>query len=199
MQDGQNNFILPINMNFDKITTMDYRRVFIENSYVFLTIVTSKRRKILVKNIEIIKNAIYKVIKKYNCELFAICILPDHLHLIIKPYEISDYPIIVSQIKMNFSRNIDIKSIENYSLSKSKNSKRELDVWQRRYWEHTILSENDLYKHLDYIHYNPMKHYNIAPKDWRYSSFKKFVKLKYYEETWCNFEDKHCINSMNCE
>ena len=70
-------------MNFDKITTMDYRRVFIENSYVFLTIVTSKRRKILVKNIEIIKNAIYKVIKKYNCELFAICILHDHLHLII--------------------------------------------------------------------------------------------------------------------
>ena len=131
--------------------------------------------------------------------MFAICILPDHLHLIIKPYEISDYPIIVSQIKMNFSRNIDIKSIENYSLSKSKNSKRELDVWQRRYWEHTILSENDLYKHLDYIHYNPMKHYNIAPKDWEYSSFRKFVKLGYYDANWCNFEDKHCINSMNCE
>ena len=178
---------------------MDYRRVFIENSYVFLTIVTSKRRKILVKNIEIIKNAISKVIKKYNCELFAICILHDHLHLIIKPYEILDYPIIVSQIKMNFSRNIDIKSIENYSLSKNKNSKRELDVWQRRYWEHTILSENDLYKHLDYIHYNPMKHYNIAPKDWRYSSFKKFVKLKYYEENWCNLQNKYDINSMNLE
>lgn len=44
-----------------------------------------------------------------------------------------------------------------------------------------------------------MKHYNIAPKDWRYSSFKKFVKLKYYEENWCNLQNKYDINSMNLE
>ena len=59
--------------------------------------------------------------------------------------------------------------------------------------------QNDLYKHIDYIHYNSMKHYQIAPKDWEYSSFRKFVKLGYYDANWCNFEDKHCINSMNCE
>ena len=63
----------------------------------------------------------------------------------------------------------------------------------------TILSEDDLYKHLDYIHYNSMKHYNIAPKDWEYSSFQKFVQLKYYDENWCNSQDKYDINSMNFE
>ena len=41
-------------------------------------------------------------------------------------------------------------------------------------------------KHIDYIYFNPMKHYNIAPKDWEYSSFKKYVNNKLYDINWCN-------------
>ena len=44
-----------------------------------------------------------------------------------------------------------------------------------------------------------MKHYNIAPKDWEFSSFHKYVKRKFYEESWCNFEDKNKINDLNIE
>ena len=44
-----------------------------------------------------------------------------------------------------------------------------------------------------------MKHYQIAPKDWAYSSFKKFVQQGFYEENWCNFEDKNGINNMDLE
>ena len=72
-------------------------------------------------------------------------------------------------------------------------------IWQRRFWEHTIRDENDLYKHLDYIHYNSVKHYGIAPRDWNCSSFNKFVKMGYYEKDWCNLEDKYKINEMDCE
>ena len=59
--------------------------------------------------------------------------------------------------------------------------------------------EDDLYKHIDYIHYNSMKHYDIAPKDWKYSSFKKFVHNGFYEIDWCNFEDKYKIKELNIE
>ena len=52
---------------------------------------------------------------------------------------------------------------------------------------------------LDYIHYNSMKHYNIAPKDWEYSSFRKFVKNGFYNLDWCNFNDNHRINELNYE
>ena len=52
---------------------------------------------------------------------------------------------------------------------------------------------------LDYIHYNPMKHYQITPKDWKYSSFKAFVKKGFYESDWCNFEDKNNIEDLNFE
>ena len=53
--------------------------------------------------------------------------------------------------------------------------------------------------HLDYIHYNSMKHLNIAPNNWKYSSFKKFVNNGYYEENWCNFRDKNNINNLELE
>lgn len=111
--------------------------------------------------------------------------------MIIKPNDIKTYPKIIGSIKSNFTKMSGL----NYSLNKSGES----DIWQRRYWEHTIINEEDLYKHIDYIHYNSMKHYNITPKDWEYSSFKNFVNNGYYDIDWCNFDDKFNICEMNLE
>ena len=85
------------------------------------------------------------------------------------------------------------------SSSKSKINKREKGIWQRRFWEHTIRNEQDLNVHLDYIHYNSYKHYKISPKDWKYSSFDKFVKNNFYDIDWCNFEDKNKISNLDFE
>ena len=72
--------------------------------------------------------------------------------------------------------------------------------WQRKYYDHILRNENDFYKHLDYIHYNPIKHdYVKKAKDWKYSSFKKFVRMGYYDENWCNFEDKNDIKKLDFE
>ena len=50
--------------------------------------------------------------------------------------------------------------------------KREAGIWQRRYWEHTIRDEQDFAAHMDYIHFNPVKHRLAAhPADWPFSSF----------------------------
>ena len=67
--------------------------------------------------------------------------------------------------------------------------RKEAGVWQRRFYDHIIRNQDDFNKHADYIHYNSYKHYQIPPKDWKYSSFKKFVKLGYYNIDWCNFEN----------
>ena len=168
---------------------MNYRRVFIQNSYLFLTIITNNRLPLLIKNISFLKESIESVKQIYDFEVFAYVVLPEHIHCIVKPSNILDYPKIVKSFKYSFTKIVGLV----------KPTYPKIKYWQNRYWEHTILTEDDLYKHLDYIHYNPMKHYNIAPKDWRYSSFKKFVKLKYYEENWCNLQNKYDINSMNLE
>ena len=119
--------------------------------------------------------------------------------MIIKPYEIKDYPKIIQQLKRYFSQNIDKSNLSNYTLTSGNIKRKESDIWQRRYWEHTIIDEKDLNKHLDYIHYNPTRHYNISPKDWKYSSFHKFVKQGFYNDDWCNFDNKHNINDLNYE
>ena len=179
---------------------MNYRRLFVKNSYVFITIVTAKRRKILIDNIDILRNAFKNTINSFNYEIYAICVLPDLIHMIIKPFDINDYPKIVQQVKRYFSQNIDKNTLDNYSLTSGNVKRKECDIWQHKYWEHTIRDENDLNKHTDYIHYNPLKHkYVNKVSDWDYSSFKKFVQNKLYDINWCNFEDNNNITELDYE
>jgi len=178
---------------------MNYRRVFIPNSAVFITIVTSRRRKLLIKNIAILREAFKFSIQKYKYSILAISVLEDHLHMIIKPKEIHDYPFIVKDIKIQFSKNLDTSQIKDYTLSASKLMKNEKDIWQRRYYEHTIKDEEDFYRHVDYIHFNSLKHYNIAPKNWPFSTFKTFLMQGFYDENWCNFDNKYKIDKLNYE
>ena len=103
---------------------MNYRRLFIPNSFIFLTIVTSKRRPILINNIKLLRRALRKAVENYNCKIIAICVLPEHIHRIIKPYQINDYPYFVKQFKTYFSTNIDILTLENYELTNSNINKK---------------------------------------------------------------------------
>jgi len=67
----------------------------------------------------------------------------------------------------------------------SRLAKRERGIWQRRFWEHTIRDEADYQRHLDYIHYNPVKHdWSKSPADWPFSSFKRLVGRGYYPVDW---------------
>ncbi|MDR3575309.1 MAG: hypothetical protein P4L50_15725, partial [Anaerolineaceae bacterium] len=58
----------------------------------------------------------------------------------------------------------------------------EAAIWQRRFWEHTILDDEDLNRHIDYIHYNPVKHGLVSKaSDWPWSSFHRYVQMGYFE------------------
>ena len=166
---------------------MNYKRLYIPNGLIFLTIVTNNRIPILTDNIDIICKVTQNVSKYYNFEIFAYSVMPDHIHCIIKSEPIKNYPKIVKSFKYSFTKNVGLVKPTYKRL------------WQNRYWEHTIRNENDLYKHLDYIHYNCVKHYDIAPKEWKYSSFKSFVTNGYYEKEWYNVDDKYNICNLNYE
>ncbi len=176
----------------------NYKRLFLNDyKYVFITVVTYNRMPILIDNIDLLKQSIKHAHLKYSFNIVAISVMPDHLHLIIKLDNINDYPKIMYSIKYYFSRHIRIQDLQ---LSESKLKKGKKGVWQRRYWEHTIRDENDLYKHLDYIHFNPVKHKLVSSlMDYKYSTFEKFVKLGFYEKDWCNFGDKNQINDLDFE
>lgn len=170
---------------------MNYKRLFIQGGYVFLTVVTNQRKPILINNIDLLRNAFKNTKKNYAFEIFAIVILPDHFHVLLEPQNINEYPKIISSIKHCFSRNInDVGQVcPTYDRTKG--------IWQRRYFEHTIRDEKDLNNHLDYIHYNPVKHgYVKAAKDWEFSSFRKFVETKNYDENWGSDDDIKHIETL---
>lgn len=85
----------------------------------------------------------------------------------------SNYSTRISLIKSNFSRQID----RTETISKYRVNKRERGIWQRRYWEHMIQDTKDYEHHINYIHYNPVKHgYVLNPAEWRFSSIHRFIK-----------------------
>ncbi len=173
----------------------NYRRAFIENSYVFITVVTFNRHPILIDNIDLLKESIRNSQKYFNYQIIGLVILPEHFHIIIKPNIIHEYPRIIASIKYYFSRNsnLTIHYSSHQTLNNSQLKKREKGIWQRRYWEHTIKDQEDLNRHLDYIHYNPVKHRAVSSvRDWMYSTFHEFVKLGYYDVNWGSIDDiKH--------
>jgi putative transposase len=86
-------------------------------------------------------------------------------------------------IKSHFSRRCDLTCQGQVSLSRQR--KQEKAVWQRRLWEHQIRDEADFVQHVEYIHYNPVKHGLVnAPIDWEYSSFRRYVEAGRYPAHW---------------
>lgn len=161
---------------------------------VFITVVTYNRQPILIDNINLLRQSLKD--SRYNFNIIAGVVLPEHFHILIKPENIKELPKIIFSIKYRFSRNIGGIGIPPYELKR----KGERKIWQSRYYDHIIRNEKDLEKHIDYIHYNPIKHGFVTKAiDYPYSSFEKFVSQGYYDKDWCNFEDKNKITNMDCE
>ena len=152
-------------------TNMNYHRIFMQNSFVHIVLVSYGRKPIFTDNITLLRKAFANSKKFFKYEIVAICILPDHIHLILNPENIDHYPKIITAIKYYFSRNSTAKT---QSPSYGYLNKKEKGIFQRRYFEHTILNENDLNNQINYIHYNPVKHgYVKSVKDWGVFFFRK--------------------------
>ena len=104
---------------------MNYRRLFIQNSIVFITVVTFERQEILIQNIDLLRNAIKQTKQKYKFDIVAICVLKNHIHMLLKTRSIKEYPDIIKNIKRNFSIDFDISQIPDYYESDSRKSKGE--------------------------------------------------------------------------
>ena len=176
---------------------MNYRRVFIQNSYVHLIIVSYKRKNIFIKNIDLLRKSFQNSLEFYDFEIIAICVLSDHIHVILNPKDINEYPKIITSIKYYFSKNYNV-GVETPTYGYL--NKGEKGIFQRRYFEHTIINEQDLENQINYIHYNPVKHGLVKKvKIWEYSSFHKFVKNGLYEENWGSSKDVENIINLNFE
>jgi putative transposase len=151
-----------------------YRRAKIKAGTFFFTVTLANRSSdLLVQEIHRLRSAYVSAQRRFPFKTIAICVLPDHLHAVWSlPPDDADFPLRWNLIKSGFSRGLPASA----NRTESKIAKREKGIWQRRYWEHAIRDDADLARHVDYIHFNPVKHGYVAKVcDWPHSSFHRFV------------------------
>jgi putative transposase len=165
----------------------NYRRAVAPGGVFFFTVVTHNRSPIFAneKNVEKLRQAFRKIRTARPFEIDAIVILPDHLHCIWRlPDKDSDFS----------GRWREIKKAASRAIAPDSDAKKERKVWQRRFWEHAIRDEEDWRRHMDYIHYNPVKHGLVSrPGAWPWSSFARCVERGWYDAAWGSVEPEGIV------
>lgn len=154
---------------------MRYRRANTPGATYFFTLNAADRSgQLLTDHIDALRDSFRAVRSSRPFVLNAICVLPDHLHLLMTlPPDDADFSMRVMLIKQGFSRRVPLGE----RISASRASKGERGLWQRRYWEHLIRDDADFERHVDYIHFNPVKHgWAERAADWPHSSIHRWIR-----------------------
>jgi putative transposase len=166
----------------------NYRRALEPGGTYFFTLVTDRRQRLFEDTTarQLLHNAIRLIQTEQPFDLKAIVLLPDHVHCIWRlPEEDADFSIRWACIKRHFTKARITSGGQELPISRARREHREREVWQKRFWEHRIRNEEDLIRHVNYIHYNPIKHGLVrCPHAWPYSSFHRWVRDGYYREGW---------------
>ncbi|GGA05360.1 transposase [Amylibacter cionae] len=171
------------------IRMVNYRRPKIAGATVFVTVVLAHRGEdILVRYIDVLRGAVRQTLRAQPFGMDAFVVLPDHFHCVITlPDGDADYARRIGAIKARFVMGIrkvgyvpplDVPVVSRGRFAGLKPGlrleKREVGVWQRRFWEHHIRDERDYRNHLRYCWNNPVKHgYVTRAKDWPSSSYHR--------------------------
>ncbi len=143
------------------LTMYHYRRAKVPATIYFFPGVSYRRQHILCNApvCTTLRAAIKDVQTRYPFTTDAWVLLPDHLHCLwTLPRGGGDFTLRWGLIK----RKVSLACAKDYKrrkwLTDSKRKHRESTLCQRRYWEHQIRDQRDFNNHVDYIHYNPVKH-----------------------------------------
>jgi putative transposase len=165
-----------------------YRRYFVPGGTYFFTLTADCRRPIFRSDwtLRLLGSLLRHCQLHDPVEVVAIVVLPDHLHTLWSlPPGDNRYSSRWNWIKGEFTKAFLANGGAETKRRPTLANERRRSVWQRRFWEHTIRDEDDLERHFDYIHYNPVKHgYVQNPRDWPWSSFHRWVQRGQYGIDW---------------
>jgi len=170
----------------------EYRRAKIPGGTYFFTVKTFERKPILTQEPyrTALRQTIFEVRATLPFESIAWILLPDHLHTVWQlPEGDANFSLRWSLIKQRVTRHCADET-GSASITRSRQKRREGTIWQRRFWEHVIRDDTDLEHHIDYIHYNPVKHGYVARViDWPYSTFHRYVRRGVYPADWASGDE----------
>lgn len=166
----------------------NYRRAFVAGGTFFFTLVTARRAAILCTPIAraILRQSITEARARRPFAIDAFVLLPDHLHAIwTLPHGDHDFSTRWADVKANFTRRWLKNDCPESSVTKNQKRQGRRGVWQPRFIEHTIRDDDDMELHMDYVHFNPVKHGLVQrPVDWPWSSLHRYIKMGWYTADW---------------
>ncbi len=166
----------------------DFRRYLVPGATYFFTVVTAERFPFFQNPdaCRLLGTTLREVRKDRPFETVAIVVMPDHLHAIwALPREDHDYSLRWSAIKSRFTHVWVERGGQERGVPPGQYRQRRRGIWQARFLEHMIRDEDDLIHHVNYIHYNPVKHGLASyPRDWTWSSFHRYVRSGDYDPDW---------------
>ena len=156
---------------------MNIRRYYVPNAIVFITQVVYQRTPIFVSSlaVELLLEVLRNVKRIHPFTMLGYVFLPDHFHLLIRPNPPTTHSNVMQSLKSYFTR--EYKNRIGFEAP--------MRFWQKRYWDHVIRDEVDFQRHLDYIHFNPVKHGLVTrPEEWPYTSLRHWRERGFYPEGW---------------
>lgn len=167
----------------------DYRRYRVPGGCYFFTANLLERQgnDLLVREIDRLRAAVRVVRGVRPFRIDGWVVLPDHMHCIwTLPVGDDDFTTRWRAIKALFSRGLP-------HHERRSQVRGERGIWQRRFWEHALRDERDYAAHLDYLHFNPVKHGHVhRVRDWPYSTFLRLVEKGLYPADWAGGDNIEC-------
>ncbi len=162
----------------------DFHRYRVAGGCYFFTVNLLERRgnTLLTDRIDFLRDAVRRVRSSRPFTIDAWVVLPDHLHAVwTLPPGDDDFSTRWRLIKTFFVRALP----KTERLSRVRQADGERGIWQRRFWEHAIRDDADYAAHMDYVHFNPVKHgLVLSPADWPYSTFRSCAERGLYPLDW---------------
>lgn len=180
-----------------------YRRSRLAGGTFFFTLVTNHRLPLFSsrESISNLRTAFRAVQRERPFTIPAIVVLPDHLHMLMTlPGGDDDYSSRIGKIKVLFTKSVSAEVRSRLPGTASRTRHRESGIWQRRFWEHTIRDERDFNRHVEYIHFNPVRHGLVScPHGWPWSSFHRWVRMGVIPSDWACGCNGRAVNPPDVE
>jgi len=171
----------------------NFRRYYIPNAIVFITVVTDDRRPYLKgeRDLSLFWETMRHIQQIHPFNLLAHVTLPEHFHWLLRVQDPSgNFSTVLHSVKRNYTLN----------YKRAHGVTRPLKLWQARFWDHVVRDGRDLERHFDYIHYNPVKHGHVTrPEDWAGSTYVHWLERGYYEVGWGHDCEPESIVEMDYE
>lgn len=165
---------------------MRYRRDYTAGATYFFTVVVFRRKPLFADPVRVaqLRAAFQAEMARRPFYIDAMVVMPDHLHAIwTMPPGDSKYSIRWRNIKRSLTWAIEPENRP--TASARRRHKGEQAIWQPRFWEHRLRDDTDDARHIDYIHYNPVKHgYVKRPVDWPHSSIHRYIRQGILSAQW---------------